>query len=101
MLQVTPKATRHLIQVRRKRGADPRAGARFVRRGGRVGLTFALAPATGDRVVDAKEIRVYVASEIADALDHAIIDARDDEDGKTALFMRRRAAASRARGAEQ
>lgn len=100
MLQVTPKATHHLIQVRRERGADPRAGARFVSRGARVGLTFALAPATGDRVVDANEIKVYVASEIADALDQAIIDARD-EDGQTALFMRRRAAASPARRMER
>jgi hypothetical protein len=51
-------------------------------------------------VVDANEIKVYVASEIADALDQAIIDARD-EDGQTALFMRRRAAASPARRMER
>jgi hypothetical protein len=43
-------------------------------------------------VVDADVIKVYVASEIAAALDESIIDARD-EDGKTALIMRKQAEA--------
>jgi Fe-S cluster assembly iron-binding protein IscA len=92
MLQLTPNAVRYLINVRKERGVDNRAGARFVSKEGRVGLTFALAAVDGDRVVDADVIKVYVASEIAAALDESIIDARD-EDGKTALIMRKQAEA--------
>ena len=93
MLTLTTKATRHLIEVRRKRGFDVHAGARFVGKGARVGLTFVRTPGKGDRVVASEEIKVYVAPDIADALDWAIIDARD-EDGHTALVMRRREAAT-------
>ena len=92
MLQLTSNALRYLINIRQERGVDNRAGARFVSKEGRVGLTFALAPVDGDRVVDADVIKVYVASEIAAALDESIIDARD-EDGKTALIMRKQAEA--------
>ncbi len=91
MLQLTPKATRHLIKVRRERGVDKKAGARFVRRNGRVGLTFTTERTKSDRVVEAEEIKVYIATEIADTLDQAIIDARAEE-GKTMLVIRRQAA---------
>jgi Fe-S cluster assembly iron-binding protein IscA len=91
MLQLTPKATRHLIQVRRERGVDKKADARFVRRNGRVGLTFTTERTKTDRVVEAEEIQVYIATEIADTLDQAIIDARAEE-GKTMLVIRRQAA---------
>lgn len=67
MLQLTSKATRHLIELRRERGVDERAGARFVSKGGRVGLIFASAPEQGDRVLGSAEILVYVPPEIADA----------------------------------
>lgn len=93
MLQLTSEAARHLMKVRRERGVDERAGARFVSNGGRVGLTFAPAPMAGDRVVDSEPIRVFVAAEIADALDQTIIDARD-EDGRTTLIMRKRTAST-------
>lgn len=92
MLQLTSEATRYLLKVRRERGVDDRAGARFVSKGGRVGLTFALAPVAGDRVLNGAEIKVFVAPEIAETLDESIIDARD-EDGQTALIMRKQAAA--------
>jgi Fe-S cluster assembly iron-binding protein IscA len=91
MLQLTPEATRHLLKIRGERGVDERAGARFVSKGGRVGLTFALAPVAGDRVLNNAEIKVFVAPEIAETLGESIIDARD-EDGQTALIMRKQAA---------
>jgi Fe-S cluster assembly iron-binding protein IscA len=86
MLQLTPKAAQHLIQVRGERGV-----VRFVSKDGRVGIAFTLAPMDGDRVVDGQQIKVFVAPEVATALDESIIDARD-EDGRTALVMRKRAA---------
>lgn len=93
MLHLTPEATYHLIKTRQERGVDDRAGARFVSKGGRVGLTFALAPGAGDRVVDGEGIKVYVAADIAGVLDESIIDARD-ENGHTSLIMRKRTAAT-------
>jgi len=95
MLQLTPKATEHLIQVRSERGVDKKAGARFVSRNGRIGLTFAAKPAKSDRVVEAEEIQIYIASEIAETLDQSIIDARPEE-GKMTLVLRRNAAAKKA-----
>jgi Fe-S cluster assembly iron-binding protein IscA len=89
MLTVTSEATRHLIEVRRQRGVGDDAGARFISKGGQVGLTFAATPADGDRVVDGTDIPVFVAADIADVLDESIIDARD-ENGQMTLILRRR-----------
>lgn len=91
MLQLTSSAARHLIKLRQDRGVDVRAGVRFTSKEGRVGMAFSLAPMDGDRVVDGESIRVFVAAEIATALDKAVIDVRD-EDGQTSLIMRKRAA---------
>jgi Fe-S cluster assembly iron-binding protein IscA len=91
MLTLTPNATRHLIEVRKERGVDEKAGARFISKGGKVGLTFAKAPETGDKVVEGSEIPVYVAAEIAEVLDHSVIDARAEE-GKMTLILRKGAA---------
>jgi Fe-S cluster assembly iron-binding protein IscA len=88
MLQLTPEATSHLVRVRRERGLDDQSGARFVSNGARVGLTFAGAPEPGDRVIEQKDIPVYVASEVAEALDTSVIDARVEE-GKSILVLRR------------
>lgn len=90
MLQLTSKAAQHLIKVRGERGVDDRAAVRFVSKEGRVGVTFSQTPQEGDRVVDGQEIRVFVAPEIATALDASIIDARDEE-GQTSLVMRKQA----------
>jgi Fe-S cluster assembly iron-binding protein IscA len=89
MLRLTPKATNHLITVRKERGVDDQAGARFISKGGRVGLTFAAAPTEGDRVVDGEKINVFVAADIAEALDQSIIDA-SDQNGRMSLVIRRR-----------
>ena len=54
-------------------------------------MAFRLAPMDGDRVVDGELIKVFVAAEIATALDKAVIDVRD-EDGQTSLVMRKQPA---------
>jgi Fe-S cluster assembly iron-binding protein IscA len=87
MLQLTPKATEHLRQVRRERGFDDKAGARFVSNGARVGLTFVSTPEPSDRVVDGAGIPVYLAPDVAAAMDESVIDARP-EDGKVILVIR-------------
>jgi Fe-S cluster assembly iron-binding protein IscA len=92
MLKLTTKAANHLRKVRKERGLDERAGARFVGKGGRVRLTFANAPQKGDKVVKGADIPVYVAPDVADTLDQSIIGARVQE-GRTVLIFRRKAAA--------
>jgi Fe-S cluster assembly iron-binding protein IscA len=92
MLQLTTEAARHLISLRRERGVGEDAGARFVGRGGRVGVTFAPGPVAGDHVVEAPSIKVFVAADIAEAMDQSTIDAQD-ENGITGLVIRKRGAA--------
>jgi Fe-S cluster assembly iron-binding protein IscA len=93
MLHVTPEATRHLLDVRRQRGVDDRAGARFIRRGTRIGLTFAPAPQAKDHVIEGSEINVFVAAEIAETLDQSVIDART-ENGQVGLVLRKKSGKS-------
>jgi Fe-S cluster assembly iron-binding protein IscA len=88
MLQLTPKATSHLVRKRRQRGLDDQSGARFVSKGSSVGLTFVAAPEPGDRVIEQKDIAVYVAPEVAAAYDGALIDTRLEQ-GKSVLVLRR------------
>jgi Fe-S cluster assembly iron-binding protein IscA len=92
MLQLTPEATRHLVRVRRQRGLDDQRGARFVSKGPSVGLTFASGPEPGDRVIEQEAIAVFVASEVADALDRSVLDARLEQ-GKSVLVLRRQPSA--------
>lgn len=92
MLQLTPKATSHLVRIRRQRGLDDQNGARFVSRGGSVGLTFVVAPKPGDRVIEQKDIAVFVAQEVAEAYDGSLIDARLEQ-GKSVLVLRRQTGA--------
>ncbi|HEX9551552.1 MAG TPA: hypothetical protein VF971_10700 [Candidatus Limnocylindrales bacterium] len=98
MLHVTPEATRHLLDVRRQRGVDDRAGARFIRRGTRIGLTFAPAPQAKDHVIEGSEINVFVAAEIAETLDQSVIDART-ENGQVGLVLRKKSGKSGKSGA--
>jgi Fe-S cluster assembly iron-binding protein IscA len=90
MVQLTEKATRHLVRVRSERGFDAGAGARFVSRGAAVTLTFAKAPEPGDRVATRSEIPIYVAPQVAEKLETAVIDV-DDRDGRVGLVLRRKA----------
>jgi Fe-S cluster assembly iron-binding protein IscA len=87
MVQVTQEATKHLVRVRRERGFDTATGARFVSRGSSVTLTFAPAPQPGDGVAGGKEIPIYVAPQVAEKLDSAVIDIAD-RDGRVGLVLR-------------
>ncbi len=90
MLELTAKATQHLLSVRSQRGHGADAAARFIQRGNGVGLTFATEPRPGDAVVEADGISVYVAAEVADRFEAGVIDV-GDKGGTPALFFSRRA----------
>ena len=94
MLQVTPQATRHLLRLRAERGVDASQGVRLVRKGARIGLTFTPKPEPDDEVADGRGIAIYVAPDVAAAIDESVIDARE-EDGKTALVLRQQPAPGR------
>ena len=87
MLQITDRATNHLLRARTERGFDERAGARFVRSSTGVALTFAPAPEQGDRVLDGSALPIYVAEDVTEVLDGALIDVAPD-DGESRLVIR-------------
>jgi Fe-S cluster assembly iron-binding protein IscA len=89
MLRLTPQAVDHLSRVRREKGVASNLVPRFVRSSGRLRLTFAKGPETGDRVVDDGRVSALVASSAADLIDDATIDVRTEE-GKAVLLVRRR-----------
>jgi hypothetical protein len=76
MLRLTTNASRHLVNVRREKGHDANEPPRFVRRAGRLALTFARGPEAGDRLVETPQVATLVASSAADLLDGATIDVR-------------------------
>ena len=87
MLQITDKAAIHLLRARTERGFDERAGARFVRGSAGVGLTFAPAPEPGDQVLAGSALPIYVAEDVTEALEQAVIDVAAD-DGESRLVLR-------------
>jgi Fe-S cluster assembly iron-binding protein IscA len=101
MLRFTTQAIDHLQQVRGKRGLDASQLPRFVRRSGRLALTFARSPEEGDRLVDGGRMSTLVASSAADLLDNKTIDVKADE-GKSVLVVKhRREPAATKRGRAQ
>lgn len=96
MLRFTTQAIDHLQQVRGKRGLDASELPRFVRRSGRLALTFARSPEEGDRLVDGGRMSTLVASSAADLLDGKTIDVKADE-GKAVLVVKHRREAAAAR----
>jgi Fe-S cluster assembly iron-binding protein IscA len=89
MLRLTPGAIDHLLTVRREKGHDASALPRFVRRAGRLALTFAGGPESGDRLVETPRVATLVAASAADLLDDATIDVRTRA-GTSSLVVRRR-----------
>jgi Fe-S cluster assembly iron-binding protein IscA len=88
MLRLTTEAAEHLIRVRRERHLETTAMPRFIRRDGRLKLTFANEPASGDRVIADRRISALVANSASDLLDAATIDVKS-ADGTTRLTVHR------------
>jgi Fe-S cluster assembly iron-binding protein IscA len=100
MLRFTTQAIDHLQQVRGKRGLDANELPRFVRRSGRLALTFARSPEEGDRLVDGGRMSTLVASSASDLLDGKTIDVKADEGRAVLVVKHRREAAAAKRTAE-
>ncbi len=101
MLRLTTQAIDHLQRVRGQRGIDAKELPRFIRRSGRLALTFVRAPEEGDRLVDGGRMSTLVAPSAADLLDGKTIDVKATE-GKSLLVVKHRreaAASKRGRGA--
>jgi len=88
MLRLTTPASEHLMRVRKEKGLDKTLAPRFIRRAGRLVLTFAKGPESGDRVVDSGKVSTLVASSAADLLDDATIDVKTTS-GRSMLVVRR------------
>lgn len=89
MLQITARATDHLLRVRQERGLGTDAIPRFVRREGRLALTWAREPEDRDRIVDAERVRTLVAPSAADLLEGKTIDVKAADDRRLGLIVRR------------
>ncbi len=94
MLRFTPQARDHVIRVRKEKGLDAESVPRFIRRAGRLVLTFVRKPVVSDRVVDDGRLSTLVAASAADLLADATIDVATS-DGKAALVVHRDRAARR------
>ncbi len=98
MLRFTPQARDHLIRVRRQKGLESDSVPRFIRRAGRLVLTFVRKPVASDRVVDDGRLSTLVAASAADLLSDATIDVATN-DGKASLVVHRDSRAKRTAGA--
>lgn len=91
MLRITPRATAHLLQLRRQRGFDDADGARLARspETRRVRLSFVRGPQPTDRVIPVEQLGVYVDQGLMTALRDATIDAVET-DGSVRLRISHR-----------
>ena len=81
MLRITQPAATLLSQARAESGAPNGAGVRFFAHaaneaGTEIGLDFVPQPAEGDQVSTQEGLPVYVAAEVAEPLNEAVVDAK-------------------------
>jgi hypothetical protein len=87
MLQLTADATNHLIAAGDRRDSGERT-PRFARQSGQIKLGFASSPEAGDAVVEAAGMQLFIAGDIAETLDAAVVDVQE-RDGRRVLVLRR------------
>lgn len=85
MLQVSNNAASTLANVRTQQGFPDSVGIRIsaspsadTETGVAFQLGFAEAPESGDQVSETDGTKVFVAPEVADALDNAVLDTAED-----------------------
>jgi Fe-S cluster assembly iron-binding protein IscA len=83
MVQISQGATEVLSTLRSTEGIPDSYGVRFYSEkdrdgGSAVGIAFAQAPATGDEVIVAQELPVFVAAEVAAELGDAVLDVESE-----------------------
>jgi Fe-S cluster assembly iron-binding protein IscA len=85
MLQMTSAAAAVVKSARERQDISEHYGLRVaLKRSGRdagIHLRFANDPLDGDQVIEIDGLRVFVADELAEALDRQLIDARSDTNG--------------------
>jgi Fe-S cluster assembly iron-binding protein IscA len=85
MLQVSSRAASALAGVRTQQGLGDHVGVRIYSSPSTDGSTaasiqlgFAEEPLTGDQIAETEGTLVFVAPEVADALDEALLDTAED-----------------------
>jgi hypothetical protein len=89
MVQISQGATEVLNTLRSTEGIPESYGVRFYSEKDRdgasaVGIAFAQGPATGDEVIVAQELPVFVAADVASELGDAVLDVEGVEGGAAA-----------------
>jgi hypothetical protein len=93
MPSVTARATRRLIEDRKRRGLPETFAPRLSRREGRLVLDFATQPAAEDKVSNDHGLSLYMAPEVADDPDHAVVDLQKKDGADRLVLLRGRAQA--------
>ena len=80
MLRITRQAAALLSQIRADAGAPEDYGVRFFAKsadqsGTELGLDFVAQPAEGDQVSKQEDLAVYVAADVVEPLNEAVVDA--------------------------
>jgi Fe-S cluster assembly iron-binding protein IscA len=85
MLQMTSAAATLVKNARTRQGISERYGLRVALkrtdRDAGIHLRFTADPLDGDQVIEINGLRIFVADELAEALDCQLIDARSDTNG--------------------
>lgn len=86
MLQISDGAVRLLQETRSEQGVPESYGLRVFGRSDQTGgiqvhLTFTEEPEEGDQVIEQAGTELYLAPEVAEPLDNAVLDVADEEAG--------------------
>ena len=87
MLNVTAQAVAHLVGERDERGLGGSAGVRFLPMAQGVGMTFLREPKRGDEVVRARDLRIFIAPDVAPKVDGLTLDVAR-QDGRLEVVLR-------------
>lgn len=93
MLQVTNSAATVLADVKTQQGVPDHFGIRVFAgqtNDGQqaIGLGFAETPADGDAVTESEGVTLFVAPELAEPLEEAVIDVESQPEGEALVFRR-------------
>lgn len=79
MLNVTAQAVEHLVGERDERGLGRGAGVRLLPMAKGVGMTFLREPKRGDAVVRARDLRIFIAPDVAPKVEGLTLDVARQE----------------------
>ena len=91
MPSITARAASRLIEDRKRRGLADTYEPRLSRKGGKIVLGFAVEPAAEDLVAAGRGIRLFVAPDVTDDLNNAVVDLQKRDDGERLMLLKPRA----------